>query len=141
LKKCPNCGSISNDEKPACGVCGRSLAGTASLSLEQAVRIQGPDFQPARPSIKNSIYALLAGISLILVGTVGLFLNLLVLFVLLLPGLFIIMMSVASAGKSRPPREWGGPEGGNTSGGEGSIRREAVREKAKEQERKSGGTD
>lgn len=109
MKKCPDCGSISIDERRTCGVCGTSLDGLEQLSLEQAESIRSPEFHLARPSRKVAITVVLLGPGTTVLGIFGIFLVGPLGIMLLIFGLAITVIGVTSQG--RPGRGWRGRPG------------------------------
>jgi hypothetical protein len=96
LKKCPKCNSICSDTHSSCGVCGGSLSGVISESLEQLVQKE-TRLQPKKKlklgPLGLGTFALattIAGAALLLFNGIGI--------ILLLAGLSVIIVMLGGAG-------------------------------------------
>jgi hypothetical protein len=97
MKKCPRCNSISADSDYSCGVCGGSLSGVVSESLEQIVqketRVQ-PKKKLKLAPLALGILALastVAGTALLIFNPIGI--------ILLIVGLSTIIGMLGGAGR------------------------------------------
>jgi hypothetical protein len=160
LRRCGNCGSISQDDERSCGVCGQDLSNQPSVSLDQATRIHESPVLLQRGVRRVGIAEVLLGTVIIALGVVSLFAGPLgavtfrlglVTFplplVLWLIGLFGIVIGISSMSQtSRPVMKQGFGRGGpimrpsSGSGWEHSYR-ETEREKAEGHRKQTGESD
>lgn len=162
MRRCSNCGSISQDDERSCGVCRRSLSDLPSLSLEQATRIQesSPPVHLKRGISTVGVVEVLSGTAVIGLGVLSLIAGPLgsvtfrlglvtfpLVLVLWLGGLSCIVVGISSVGqRSRPIIKGGFGRGGpitRPAGGRGweQAYREADREKAEDHRKETGEAD
>lgn len=96
MKKCPRCDSISADADATCGVCGGSLSGVTSGSLEQLVQ-QETRLKPKKKSNVGALALVVFGLATTVAGAALLFINGIGI-VLLLVGLVAILVIAGGAG-------------------------------------------
>lgn len=75
MKRCPTCGSISQDAESTCGVCGKDIARQVSESLEQMAPSHPPKEIIHKSSKLRNIAILTLGPALISIGLVTFFFN------------------------------------------------------------------
>jgi hypothetical protein len=160
LRRCDNCGSISQDDKHLCGVCGSNLSDQPSLSLDQTTRIQESPVHLERGIGRVGVVEVLSGTAIIGLGVLSLFVGPLgsvtfrlglvtfpLVLVLWLIGLFGIVLGIGSMSQtSRPVIKQGFGRGGSIirpSGGSGweHSYRETEREKAEDHRKETGESD
>lgn len=139
LKKCLNCGAVSSDEEPLCGVCGTGLTKTISVSLHQATQVHDPSSQMKTETNRRQIVGLFIGLfcgsALLIAGIAGLFFLGPPSVALLIPGLGITLFFFLWVDSYSPlPHVHGVFSGPSVAG-------EERREAAEERDRESGADD
>ena len=97
MKKCPRCDSINADSDSSCGVCGGSLSGIVSESLEHLVQNE-TTLKPKKKSNVGAIVLAIFALATTVAGAALLFFNVIIGIILLLVGLPAILVMAGGAG-------------------------------------------
>jgi hypothetical protein len=137
LKKCPRCNAISSDSEHTCGVCGGSLSGVASESLEQLTHKE-PKIRSERKLNLGAIALVIVAVTSTSIGAVFLVLSNALGIFLFLIGLVAMLAIVGGAGGGfKTGRVIGRAIGGTKA----SLQGEEDRREEEERKRRRGEED